>query len=397
MTSAKFKVFNVVGARPNMMKMAPIMAEMRRHPELRPVLVHTGQHYDVSMSQVFLEQLNLGSPDYNLNVGSGTHHHQTARILEKFGDLALAERPDMIVVAGDVNSTMACALVGAKERIPVAHVEAGLRSFDRSMPEEINRIIADSLSDLLFTTEQSATHNLLNEGISEEKIVFTGNAMIDSLVAILDRARHSPVLAQLGLQPGKYILLTLHRPSNVDRSENLETAVMAIAEIAQELPVIFPVHPRTQARIAGLRIPRVCEWQGTSPVSDRGLWLLPPASYVDFLCLMDKSAMVITDSGGIQEETTYLGIPCLTYRDNTERPVTVVNGTNRLVGANPSALLAEARNVLTQARVNHSTPPPLWDGHAAERIVAAILGCLRSSCGTEKAACRNRRRMIWTA
>ncbi|HEX5433295.1 MAG TPA: UDP-N-acetylglucosamine 2-epimerase (non-hydrolyzing) [Candidatus Angelobacter sp.] len=389
MTSRRFKIFNVVGTRPNMMKMAPIVAEMRRLSEAHPVLVHTGQHYDFRMSQVFLEQLNLGEPDHNLNVGSGSHHGQTAQILEKFGELVMAERPDMIVVAGDVNSTMACALVGAKELIPVAHVEAGLRSFDRSMPEEINRIVADSISDLLFTTEQSGTDNLIQEGIPQEKIVFTGNAMIDSLVAALKRARTSSIGQQLGLQPGKYILVTLHRPSNVDQAQNLEPALRAIVEIAQHygMPAIFPVHPRTQARVALLQIAGIENWDSQSAVKSGNVWLMPPASYLDFLSLMDRAAIVITDSGGIQEETTYLGIPCLTYRDNTERPVTVQHGTNHLVGADPAALIATAKQVLSRPKAPHRVPP-LWDGRAAERIVASILSYLRqrSELAAQKAA-----------
>ncbi|MGE5324052.1 MAG: non-hydrolyzing UDP-N-acetylglucosamine 2-epimerase [Actinomycetota bacterium] len=389
MNAGRFKIFNVVGARPNMMKMAPVVAEMRRRPQLHPVLVHTGQHYDFRMSQVFLEQLNLGEPDHNLNVGSGTHHAQTAQILEKFGELVMAERPDLIVVAGDVNSTMACALVGAKEMIPVAHVEAGLRSFDRGMPEEINRIVADSVSDLLFTTEQSGTDNLIREGVPREKIVFTGNAMIDSLVAALERARASSLGRQLGLQAGKYILVTLHRPSNVDHPQNLQAALRAIVEIAQQhaMPAVFPIHPRTQARIAGLQIPGIESWDNQSPVNDGKVWLMPPASYLDFLSLMDRAGIVITDSGGIQEETTYLGVPCLTYRDNTERPVTVQHGTNHLVGANPAALLATAKQVLSRPKAAHRVPP-LWDGHAAERIVTSILSYLgrRNEPASQRAA-----------
>ena len=387
MNAGRFKIFNVVGARPNMMKMAPVVAEMRRRPNLEPVLVHTVQHYDFRMSQVFLEQLNLGEPDHNLNVGSGTHHAQTAQILGKFGGLVMAERPNMIVVAGDVNSTMACALVGAKEMIPVAHVEAGLRSFDRGMPEEINRIVADSVSDLLFTTEQSGTDNLIREGVPREKIVFTGNAMIDSLVATLERARTSSLGQQLGLQAGKYILVTLHRPSNVDQPQNLQSALRAIVEVVQQhaMPAVFPVHPRTQARIAGLQIAGIANWDNQSPVNGGKVWLMPPASYLDFLSLMDRAGMVITDSGGIQEETTYLGVPCLTYRDNTERPVTVQHGTNHLVGANPAALIATAKQVLATQKARHRVPP-LWDGHAAERIVTAVVNYLRErqrGCGAK--------------
>jgi UDP-N-acetylglucosamine 2-epimerase (non-hydrolysing) len=372
--STSRKIFAVLGARPNMMKMAPIVAEMRRHAGLQPVLVHTGQHYDFEMSQVFLEQLKMGEPDYNLQVGSGTHHAQTAQILKSFGELVQANRPDMIVVAGDVNSTMACALVGAKEMIPVAHVEAGLRSFDRSMPEEVNRVVTDALADLLFTTEQSANENLAREGVSAAKIFFTGNVMIDSLVTAMESARRSPILSQLGVKRGRYAVLTLHRPANVDDRERFLATLQAVAQVARELPVVFPVHPRTAVRVANLKIEGVQAWDGTAPGPAHGIWFIPPASYLDFLCLMESSALVMTDSGGIQEETTYLGIPCLTYRDNTERPVTVSLGTNRLVGITPENLIAEAKKALTGAREGPRdlAAPPLWDGHAAERIVGHL-------------------------
>jgi UDP-N-acetylglucosamine 2-epimerase (non-hydrolysing) len=376
---AQFTIFNVVGARPNMMKMAPIVAEMRRHAELRPLLVHTGQHYDFAMSDVFLEQLKLGEPDFNLQVGSGTHHAQTAQIMKSFGELVRTNRPDMIVVAGDVNSTMACALVGAKERIPVAHVEAGLRSFDRSMPEEINRVVTDAVSDLLLTTELSAGENLAREGVPAYKIFFTGNVMIDSLVAALETARRSSILSQLGVKPGKYALLTLHRPSNVDDQKEFLATLRAIQEIARELPVLFPVHPRTASRVANLRLDRTRAWDQTTPIGAHGIWTMPPAPYLDFLCLMDSAAIVITDSGGIQEETTYLGVPCLTYRDNTERPVTVTHGTNRLVGAKPENLIAEAKLALCEARdCRRQQPPQLWDGRAAQRIVGHVRAYLQT-------------------
>lgn len=366
----QFKIFNVVGARPNMMKIAPIMAEMRRFTELQPILVHTGQHYDFAMSQVFLDQLEMGEPKYHLQVGSGTHHWQTAEIMKSFGELAQKERPDMIVVAGDVNSTAACAMVGAKEMIPVAHIEAGLRSFDRRMPEEINRIITDSIADLLFTTEASANENLQKEGVAAEKIFFTGNVMIDSLQRILETARRSTILGRLGLAGRKYGVLTLHRPSNVDDREQLRFTLNAIEEIARRIPVLFPIHPRTAARAQELDVPMRC-WDGITPVPEQGLWSMPPTSYIDFVALLDSSAFVITDSGGIQEETTYLGVRCLTYRENTERPVTVTHGTNCVVGADPHALMQEAMRALEQPRLNRPAPP-LWDGHAAERIVKVI-------------------------
>lgn len=376
-----FKIFNVVGARPNMMKMAPIMAEMRRHSELNPVLIHTGQHYDFAMSQVFLEQLKLGEPDYNLQVGSGTHHAQTAEVMKRFGELVQTDRPDLIVVAGDVNSTMACALVGAKELIPVAHVESGLRSFDRTMPEEINRVVTDSVSDILFTTESSAAENLLHEGIDPNKIHFVGNVMIDSLIFALDTARKSPLRERLGLQRARYIVLTLHRPANVDDPARLRGALEAIAKISEDLPVIFPIHPRTAARAMELGITAMKAWDGTQRVPAKGIWTMPPASYIDFLGLVDSAAMVITDSGGIQEETTYLGVLCLTFRDNTERPVTVTEGTNRLIGTDPQNLLREARLTISQGfeRANSYTPPNLWDGHASERIVAIIRNYLAAA------------------
>jgi len=371
-----FKIFNVVGARPNMMKIAPIVAEMRRHPDLHPVLVHTGQHYDFSMSQVFLQQLEMGEPDHNLQVGSGSHHAQTAEVLKRFGQLVEEHSPDLIVVAGDVNSTMACTLDGAKENIPVAHVESGLRSFDRRMPEEINRVVTDSLADLLFTTEESANENLRREGVAEEKIFFTGNVMIDSLKRTLEVARLSPILDKLGIRSRSYGVLTLHRPSNVDDAAKLAETLLGVAEIAEEIPIIFPIHPRSAARARDLNIPGMQSWDQDSPVSGRGIWTTPPLSYIEFLSLLDRALLVITDSGGIQEETTYLGVPCLTYRENTERPVTVTCGSNRLIGADPRNLVREARKVLREPR---STPqvPPLWDGHAAERIVEVIRNYLR--------------------
>jgi len=381
----RLKIMSIVGARPNMMKVAPLLAELRRHDELEPVLVHTGQHYDYSMSQVFFDQLGVPPPDYNLDAGSGPHYAQTAEIMRKFGDLVQHDRPDLVLVAGDVNSTIACALVAAKERIPVAHVEAGLRSFDRSMPEEINRVLTDALSDFLFTTEESANRNLANEGVAPDKVFFVGNLMIDSLVRALKIARPSSLRLELGLRAKPYAVLTLHRPSNVDHGDELKRTLEAIAEIAERLPVVFPAHPRTARNIeaaageaAGPSAIRV--WKG-GLLPERGLWMMPPASYLDFLDLIGHAVMVITDSGGVQEETTFLGIPCLTYRENTERPVTVSMGTNRVVGCDPQHLLLSALETIENAQHNQDrsalirpapTRPPLWDGRTAPRIVRVL-------------------------
>lgn len=375
----RLKIMSIVGARPNMMKVAPLLAELRRHDDLEPVLVHTGQHYDYSMSQVFFDQLGVPPPDYNLDVGSGPHYTQTAEIMRKFGDLVQQDRPDMVLVAGDVNSTIACALVAAKERIPIAHVEAGLRSFDRSMPEEINRILTDALSDLLFTTEESANQNLANEGVAPDKIFFVGNLMIDSLVRALKITRPSSLRSELGLRTKPYVVLTLHRPSNVDKGAELKRTLEAIAEIAQHIPVVFPAHPRTAHNIEAAGLSEVRVWKG-GLLPGPGLWMMPPASYLDFLDLIQHAVMVITDSGGVQEETTFLGVPCLTYRENTERPVTVSMGTNRVVGCDPQRLLLSARETLENANhsANHSQDrsapirPPLWDGRAAPRIVSIL-------------------------
>lgn len=373
---------NIVGARPNMMKVAPLMAEIGRHAGLEPVLVHTGQHYDYSMSQVFFDQLNMPEPDYNLEVGSGSHHAQTAEIIKRFGDLVQQDRPDMVLVVGDVNSTIACALVAAKQSIPVVHVEAGLRSFDRGMPEEINRVLTDAISDLLFTTEESGNENLAKEGVSPAKVHFVGNLMIDSLVGAIDAARRSPLRAKLGLRRQGYAVLTLHRPSNVDDPKQLVRTLSALNEVSQDLPVIFPVHPRTQHKILGLGFSTTNSWDGEAAIQGRGIWTMPPASYLDFLGLVDGAAMVITDSGGIQEETTYLGVPCLTYRDNTERPITVTMGTNRLIGADPSRIVRYASEVLCSMAPRNGagghTLPPLWDGQAATRIVGVLRRYLES-------------------
>jgi UDP-N-acetylglucosamine 2-epimerase (non-hydrolysing) len=371
----RMRIMAIVGARPNLMKIAPLMAELRRHDDFEPLLVHTGQHYDYSMSQVFFEQLRVPRPDYNLGVGSGAHYEQTAQIIRSFGDLVQQDRPDMVVVAGDVNSTFACALVAAKEGIPVAHVEAGLRSFDRTMPEELNRILTDALADVLFTTEESANENLAREGVDAGKVNFVGNLMIDSLVRALKIPWKTSLRSELGLQGVPYAVLTLHRPSNVDDPARLESTLEAMAELAQRIPVVFPAHPRTSRNIdaAGIQTARV--WLG-GPLPGPGLWMMPPASYLDFLDLVRHSVMVMTDSGGVQEETTFLGVPCLTFRENTERPVTVSMGTNRVVGSDPENLLVAALQVLEGPLPAHTGSarlcPPLWDGQTASRIVQVI-------------------------
>ena len=369
------RIMSIVGARPNMMKVAPLLAELRRDEDFEPVLVHTGQHYDYSMSQVFFDQLRLPPPDYNLDVGSGTHYAQTAEIMRKFGELVQLDRPDLVVVAGDVNSTIACALVAAKERIPVAHLEAGLRSFDRSMPEEINRILTDAVADLLFTTEESANQNLANEGIETGKVFFVGNLIIDSLVGAFKVARQSTLRSELGLDRKPYAVLTLHRPSNVDNEDQLRRTLDALVEVAQHIPIVFPAHPRTARNIEAARLTAMKTWTAGA-LSNSGLWMMPPASYLDFLDLTQHAVMVITDSGGVQEETTFLGVPCLTYRDTTERPVTVSMGTNRVVGCDPQQLLLNALEVLEDAHQGHarSAPsrPPLWDGRTASRIVRIL-------------------------
>ena len=330
------KIALVVGARPNFMKIAPVLRELKSFPDdVDTILVHTGQHYDNNMSDVFFDELSIPRPDIHLNVGSASHAVQTARIMERFEKDLFDFQPDLVMVPGDVNSTLACALTAAKEGIPVAHLEAGLRSFDRTMPEEINRILTDHLSELLFVTEESGRTNLESEGISGEKIKFVGNTMIDTLVSLLPRAEQRwPTLSKkldLCDEEGnaqKFILVTLHRPSNVDDPEVLEEMINGLSRIAKELKVIFPVHPRTRKKIENL---------GSNTLTDR-LDLIEPLGYLDFLSLTANASVVLTDSGGIQEETTYLGIPCLTARPNTERPVTLTKGTNRLIASTSDAI-----------------------------------------------------------
>ncbi|HEX8476441.1 MAG TPA: UDP-N-acetylglucosamine 2-epimerase (non-hydrolyzing) [Pyrinomonadaceae bacterium] len=364
------KVINVVGARPNFMKVAPIVAEMRRRVgEFAPLVVHTGQHYDAQMSDAFFRDLALPEPDVYLEVGSGSHAAQTALVMQRFEPVVLKEKPDWVVVVGDVNSTLACALVCAKLQIKVAHVEAGLRSRDRTMPEEINRLLTDQIADLLLTPSEDANANLLAEGIAPERIRFVGNVMIDSLHAQLERARSSTVRQQQALEGTDYAVVTLHRPSNVDDRATLARIFSALERISERLPVVFPVHPRTRRNLVEFGLmPRVAQ--------SRALRLIEPLGYLDFLRLYSGARLVLTDSGGIQEETTALGIPCLTLRENTERPITVEQGTNQIVGTDAEKITRAAFDAIAARPRDHAPAarmPPLWDGHAAQRIVNEIM------------------------
>ena len=356
------RLLHIVGARPNFMKAAPVMAALSARSGVQQALIHTGQHYDRDMSDVFFQQLGLPHPDINLEVGSGSHAQQTAQIISRLEPVLLDYRPDWVLVYGDVNSTVAAALVCAKLLIPVAHVEAGLRSFDRTMPEEINRVLTDQIADLLFTPSRDGDENLSREGVSPEKIHCVGNVMIDSLVRLLPQAEECPILTTLGLNSGKpYVLVTLHRPSNVDDGAMLTSLVTTLEEISRDLPVIFPVHPRTRQRLIDL------QFAETTP----NLCLIEPLGYLDFLTLQKHAAAVITDSGGVQEETTFLGVPCLTMRANTERPITIELGTNILVGQDTQLLRHELARILN-GQAKKGRIPPLWDGHAAERIADII-------------------------
>jgi UDP-N-acetylglucosamine 2-epimerase (non-hydrolysing) len=354
------RILYVVGTRPNFVKTAPVIGALRqRHPEGHHTIVHTGQHYDRLMSEVFLKELGVPPPDYMLEVGSGSHAAQTARTMERLEPVLADERPDLVVVPGDVNSTLATALTAVKMGIPVAHVESGLRSFDMTMPEEVNRIVADRFAEWLFLHSPEAVTNLRREGIPDERMHMVGNTMIDSLVAVEGRFRTAESAARLGVEPGSYALVTLHRPALVDGPLLGET-VAQLAVLAQGMPVVFPVHPRTRKMMEGL--------EPNAP----GLHLVDPLGYVDFLSLIADARAVLTDSGGIQEETTYLGIPCFTLRDNTERPVTLTSGTNTLLGLDPSAI-ARIPALLAERTGPPLPPPPLWDGQAAQRIADAIL------------------------
>lgn len=351
-------ILHVVGARPNFIKAAPVLRALAARKGVRQTLVHTGQHYDVNMSDIFFRQLGIPAPDVSLGVGSGTHAAQTAQVLLGLEPVLLARKPDAVVVYGDVNSTMAAALAAVKLHIPVAHVEAGLRSGDREMPEEINRIITDAISDILFTPSKDGNANLLKEGVPSKKIRFVGNAMIDTLIRLLPAAKR-PAEPRL---EGRYVLVTVHRPANTDDPRGLSNLMRALTAISKLAPVVFPIHPRTRARLdkAGFK----------TPPGGR-LLLIEPLGYLEFLALQRDAALVVTDSGGIQEETTFLGVPCLTVRTTTERPVTVTAGTNKLV-RDYASLPREAAAALKRAR-KHAKPPKLWDGKAGERVADGLL------------------------
>lgn len=365
----KIKLLIIAGARPNFMKVAPIIQQIRRHSadvanygtQLEYRLIHTGQHYDEKMSHIFFDELGISAPDINLGVGSGSHAEQTANVMTQFEPICLQEKPDWVVVVGDVNSTMACTLVCAKLGIKVAHVEAGLRSFDRSMPEEVNRIVTDALADLLLTPSVDGDENLKREGIPDWKIDLVGNVMIDALTLNLEKARASQVLKKLQLKKKSFVYVTLHRPSNVDEKVGLTTIMYELKRIADDIPVVFPMHPRTR---------KMCGQYGISLDNNKGLRILEPIGYHDSLCLTEMARFILTDSGGLQEESTYFRTPCLTLRPNTERPITVTLGSNKLT--NIEVLASDINEVLNR-RTEIGQIPPYWDGRTSERIVASLI------------------------
>ncbi len=367
-TIKKRKIFLVAGARPNFMKIAPLWRELKKFPsQFSSYIIHTGQHYDYEMSHIFFKNLGLPRPHFHLGVGSASHARQTAKIMVKFEKVVCDQMPDIIAVVGDVNSTLACSLVAAKLRVPLAHVEAGLRSFDREMPEEINRVVADALSDYLFTTCQDANQNLKREGIPQEKIFFVGNVMIDTLLSLKREAQRRNTWKSLGLKKKRYALLTLHRPENVDKKEVFVNILEAFKEVANHIPIIFPIHPRAAKQVEKFKLEKYFSSQTNS-----GIYKFKPLGYIDFLNLMCNSKFVLTDSGGIQEETTVLNIPCLTLRKNTERPITVKKGTNIVVGSDPRRIVSEATKIINGKEKKGKTPP-LWEGKAAQRIVKVLL------------------------
>lgn len=355
------KIISVVGARPNLMKIAPLMKEFEKYPELDVKLVHTGQHYDFNMSDEFFANLNIREPDYNMGVGSDTHAAQTAKIMLEFEKVCIKEKPDLVIVVGDVNSTVACSLVAAKLGIKIAHVEAGLRSFNWDMPEEINRVLTDRLSDFLFTTSKDADKNLENEGIDKERVYFVGNVMIDTLLNFKTISENSEILNRLNLKQGEYAVLTMHRPSNVDNKETLSDMLDAMNSL--DIKVVYPMHPRTKKMIERFGL------------NTKNIIITEPLGYLDFIKLMSNAKLVITDSGGIQEETTILGIPCLTIRGETERPITVEQGTNIVVGEGREKIIQEANKIIA-GKAKKGSAPELWDGKAAERIVKTLVNSL---------------------
>ena len=357
-------VILVVGARPNFMKIAPLYEELKKR-KIPQILLHTGQHYDDNMSQVFFDDLGMPKPDVYLGVGSGSHARQTANVMVEFEDICIKHNPSIAVVVGDVNSTVACALVCAKLCIPCAHVEAGLRSFDRKMPEEINRIITDSIADILLTPSPDGDENLRNEGVSEERIKRVGNIMIDSLLKNIERSKKSTIHNDLGISNDPYAVLTLHRPSNVDDEESFRRILAALESVGEKIPIVFPMHPRTKNRIEEFGLE-----QRVAAIPN--IVLSGPAGYLDFMALISNSHMVLTDSGGLQEETTALGIPCLTLRENTERPITVNQGTNKIVGNDTGIIISSAEEILS-GRTETGRVPELWDGRTAIRIADIIV------------------------
>src|SRR5215470_13411895 len=366
------RIVNIVGARPNFVKIAPLIRAMARRPEFVPTLVHTGQHYDQAMSEQFFQDLEICPPDFNLEVGSGSHAVQTAQVMQRLDPILEALRPDLLLVVGDVNSTLAAAITAVKRGIPVAHVEAGLRSFDRSMPEEINRILTDAVADFLFVTEESGRVNLMKEGVDQTRIYFVGNVMIDALQSSRPRWESSPILRTLGVEPGSaYAVLTLHRPSNVDDAHTLANFLEAFETLARHIPIVFPVHPRVKQHLIRQGYGGDTQADARDLLRGKGIVYIDPLGYLDFVALVSRARLVLTDSGGIQEEATMLGIPCLTLRDSTERPITVTHGTNRIIGSAPGRILDEALRMLADP-AHRDGLPPLWDGHAAERIVEIL-------------------------
>ena len=358
------KIIHVVGARPNFMKIAPIIRELNNYPEFHSILLHTGQHYDETMSDIFFKDLVIPPPDINLEVGSGSHAEQTAEIMMRFEPILIEQKPDLVLVVGDVNSTLACSLVAAKLHIPIAHVEAGVRSFDRGMPEEINRVVTDALADLLFTPSREADANLAHEGIAPEKIHFVGNVMVDTLLDAVELAAQRQTWLKWNFKPHEYAVLTLHRASNVDEINTISEIMSALSQVTTYLPILFPIHPRTSKRLVEANLDNKVQ-------SIPGLILSEPLGYLDFLCLLSQAKMVLTDSGGIQAETTMLDVPCLTLRWNTEWGVTIAQGTNVLVGTDHDRIIEEAKRIL-EGHGKQGSRPELWDGNTAQRIATIL-------------------------